>query len=49
MAGLSGGDGGGIAQVACWEPAGFTCTVIVAGVIGLRVALLTNRDSLLPG
>jgi MFS family permease len=43
MAGLSGGEVGGIAQAAFWVPASFTCAAVVAGVMGLRLALLTKR------
>jgi hypothetical protein len=43
MAGLSGGDVGGIAQAAFWVPASFTCAAVVAGFMGLRLALLTKR------
>jgi MFS family permease len=43
MAGISGGDLAGIAQAAFWVPASFTCAAIVAGVMGLRLALLTKR------
>ena len=42
MAGLSGGDVGGIAQAAFWVPASFTCAAVVAGVMGLRLAVLTK-------
>jgi MFS family permease len=42
MAGLSGGDVAGIGQAAFWVPASFTCAAVVAGVSGLRLALLTN-------
>jgi MFS family permease len=45
-AGLAGGDVAGIAQAAFWVPASFTCAAVVAGVMGLRLALLTKR---LPG
>jgi len=43
MAGIAGGDVGGIAQAAFWVPASFTCAALVAGVMGLRLALLTKR------
>jgi MFS family permease len=43
MAGLSGGDVGGIAQAAFWVPASFTGAAVVAGFMGLRLALLTKR------
>jgi hypothetical protein len=43
MAGISGGDLAGIAQAAFWVTASFTCAAIVAGVMGLRLALLTKR------
>jgi MFS family permease len=46
MAGLSGGEAGGIAQAAFWVPASFTCAAVVAAVIGLRLALLTKRAAL---
>jgi hypothetical protein len=45
MAGLSGGDVGGIAQTAFWVPTSFTCAAVVAGVMGLRLALLTKRSA----
>jgi Na+/melibiose symporter-like transporter len=45
MAGLSDGDLGGIAQAAFWLPASFTCAAVVAGVMGLRLALLTKRSA----
>jgi MFS family permease len=45
MAGISGGDIGGIAQAAFWVPASFTCAAVVAGVMGLRLALLTKRSA----
>jgi MFS family permease len=44
MAGLSGGDVG-IAQAAFWVPASFTCAAVVAGVMGLRLALLAKRSA----
>jgi MFS family permease len=43
MTGVSGGDLAGIAQAAFWVPASFTCAAVVAGVMGLRLALLTKR------
>jgi MFS family permease len=43
MAGLSGGDVAGIAHAAFWVPASFTSAAVVAGVMGLRLALLTKR------
>jgi MFS family permease len=43
MAGLSGGDVAGIAQAAFWVPASFTGAAVVAGFMGLRLALLTKR------
>jgi len=43
MAGISGGDLADIAQAAFWVPASFTCAAIVAGAMGLRLALLTKR------
>jgi predicted MFS family arabinose efflux permease len=43
MAGLSGGDVGGIAQAAFWVPASFTGAAVAAGFMGLRLALLTKR------
>jgi predicted MFS family arabinose efflux permease len=45
MAGISGGDVGGIAQTAFWVPTSFTCAAVVAGVMGLRLALLTKRSA----
>jgi MFS family permease len=45
MAGLSGGDLAGIAQAAFWVPASFTCAAVVAGGMGLRLALLTKRSA----
>jgi MFS family permease len=45
MAGLSGGDVGGIAQAAFWVPASFTSAAVAAGVMGLRLALLTKRSA----
>ena len=47
MAGLSGGDLAGIAQAAFWVPASFTSAAVVAGVIGLRLAVLTKREGAL--
>jgi MFS family permease len=43
MAGLAGGDLAGIAQAAFWVPASFTCAAVVAGVMGVRLALLAKR------
>ena len=43
MAGLSGGEAGGIAQAAFWVPASFTCAAVVAGGMGLRLAVLSKR------
>jgi hypothetical protein len=48
MAGLSGGDVGGIAQAAFWVPASFTGAAVAAGVMGLRLALLTKRLAVQP-
>jgi predicted MFS family arabinose efflux permease len=45
MAGLAGGDLAGIAQAAFWVPASFTCAAVVAGGMGLRLALLTKRSA----
>jgi MFS family permease len=45
MAGLSGGDFGGIARAAFWVPASFTCAAVVAVGMGLRLALLTKRNT----
>jgi hypothetical protein len=47
MAGLSGGDLAGIAQAAFWVPASFTSAAVIAGVIGLRLAVLTKREGAL--
>ena len=43
MAGISGDDVAGIAQAAFWVPVSFTCAAVVAGGMGLRLALLTKR------
>jgi len=43
MAGLSDGDFAGIARAAFWVPASFTCAAVVAGAVGLRLAVLTKR------
>jgi MFS family permease len=43
MAGLSGGDVSGIVQAAFWVPASFTGAAVIAGVAGLRLAMLTKR------
>jgi MFS family permease len=48
MAGLSGGDVAGIAQAAFWVPASFTGAAVVAGFMGLRLALLTKRLAVQP-
>jgi MFS family permease len=42
MTGLANGDLAGITRAAFWVPASFTCAAIVAGVIGLHLALLTK-------
>ena len=42
-AGLAGGDVAGIAQSAFWVPASFTCAAVLAGLTGLRLALLSKR------
>jgi MFS family permease len=43
MTGVSSGDVAGIAQAAFWVPASFTCAAALAGVMGLRLAILTRR------
>jgi MFS family permease len=48
MAGLAGGNVGGIAQAAFWVPASFTCAALLAGIMGLRLALLAKRSAELP-
>jgi hypothetical protein len=45
MAGISGGEVEGIAQAAFWVPVSFTCAAVVAGGMGLRLALLTKRSA----
>ena len=45
MAGISGDDVAGIAQAAFWVPVSFTCAAVVAGGMGLRLALLTKRSA----
>ena len=42
MAGISDGDLGGIIQAAFWVPASFTCAAVVAGGMGLRLAVLSK-------
>jgi hypothetical protein len=45
IAGLSSGrDAGGIARAAFWVPVSFTCAAAIAGVMGLRLAMLTERS-----
>ena len=43
MAGLSVDDAAGMTQAAFWVPVSFTCAAVVAGGMGLRLALLTKR------
>ena len=44
IAGLSSGPGSaGMVRAAFWVPASFTCAAVVAGVMGLRLAMLTKR------
>jgi Na+/melibiose symporter-like transporter len=43
MTGVSSSDVAGIAQAAFWVPASFTCAAALAGVMGLRLAILTRR------
>jgi predicted MFS family arabinose efflux permease len=43
MAGVSAGDVAGIAQAAFWVPASFTGAAVVAGAVGLRLAVLSKR------
>jgi MFS family permease len=44
MAGVSGGDLAGIAHAAFWVPASFTLAALVAGGMGLRLAMLTQNS-----
>jgi sugar phosphate permease len=44
MTGFSGGDVGGMVQAAFWVPASFTCAAVLAGVMGVRLALLIKRS-----
>jgi MFS family permease len=46
MAGVSGGDLAGIAHAAFWVPASFTLAALVAGGMGLRLALLTQHSAM---
>jgi MFS family permease len=43
VAGLSRGDDAGIVQAAFWVPASFTCAALIAGVMGLRLGMVTKR------
>jgi MFS family permease len=43
MAGIADGDAGGIAQAAFWVPTSFICAAVIAAVMGLRLAVLTQR------
>jgi MFS family permease len=45
MAGIDGGDVASIAQAAFWVPASFTLAAIAAGVMGVRLALLSKRSA----
>jgi MFS family permease len=44
VAGLSGGDAAGIVRAAFWVPTSFTCAAVLAGVMGVRLALLARRS-----
>jgi hypothetical protein len=45
VAGISDGDVAGILRAALWVPASFTLAALAAGVMGLRLAMLTKRSA----